>query len=549
MIAPVPVAKPRAAIYARRSTDLQNKNSTADQERIMRERAVRDGCTVVEVYADEAISGTTLDRPGLARLMRDAKARRFDVVYAEALDRMSRSSGGTEHILDVLEYSDVRLVTLSEGEVNSRFLAAIKAAMNREFLAELAKKVRRGQRGAIERGRVPGGKLYGYRIVSRITEDGTVIREREIYEPEAAVVRRAYADYAAGKTPVMICKALNAQGVPAPRGKYWNPATISGSKARGQGILWNETYIGRVVWNRATMRKNPETKKRQPVYHADAAEHVVKEIPALRIIDQATWDAVQAIKTRVSPRRGGTPRRPVRLLAALVVCGVCGGPYVSRSTKHLRCRTHHERGACANGVTVNTLALEGQLLDAVRDRLLTPERLAEVTAEAASAMREARAELTAGLDALRREAAGLDGKIARYVDAIGDGTDTPAMRAALVAAEARKAALAAEIAAAEAEAPEVIDFAPALVAEYRRAVEGLRAGAIRPDSEGGRFLRAIICRLVVEGDGSIAMHGSLIELMDAGARMALGEPAPFKPGAIRLGRTAVTLSRLRERAG
>jgi site-specific DNA recombinase len=79
----------RAAIYARFSTDLQNAASIEDQVRVCRERIGQEGHQAVEVYADRAISGASR-APGIQSLLADAAKGRFDLVYPEALDRISR---------------------------------------------------------------------------------------------------------------------------------------------------------------------------------------------------------------------------------------------------------------------------------------------------------------------------------------------------------------------------------------------------------------------------------------------------------------------------
>ena len=81
----------RAVIYARFSSEKQRDRSIEDQVALCRDFCQRDGLSVVEVYEDRAISGaSTANRLGWQRLMRDARAGRFDVVVAEALDRISR---------------------------------------------------------------------------------------------------------------------------------------------------------------------------------------------------------------------------------------------------------------------------------------------------------------------------------------------------------------------------------------------------------------------------------------------------------------------------
>ena len=62
----------KVAIYARYSSDNQRDASIADQLRVCREFAARQGWTVVEEFTDHAISGATLLRSGFQALMRDA---------------------------------------------------------------------------------------------------------------------------------------------------------------------------------------------------------------------------------------------------------------------------------------------------------------------------------------------------------------------------------------------------------------------------------------------------------------------------------------------
>ncbi len=86
----------RAAIYARYSTELQDGRSIDDQVALCREHAARSGLTVVATYDDRAkTSASIFGRDGLARMMEQARARQFDVVIVEALDRLSRDQGGS----------------------------------------------------------------------------------------------------------------------------------------------------------------------------------------------------------------------------------------------------------------------------------------------------------------------------------------------------------------------------------------------------------------------------------------------------------------------
>jgi hypothetical protein len=80
----------KVAIYARYSSDNQREASIEDQFRLCREYAKRQGWQLVESYSDQAISGASLLRPGIQTLLADAQSKRFNVIPAESLDRISR---------------------------------------------------------------------------------------------------------------------------------------------------------------------------------------------------------------------------------------------------------------------------------------------------------------------------------------------------------------------------------------------------------------------------------------------------------------------------
>ena len=79
---------PRAALYARYSSDLQRETSIEDQFRVCRERAEREGWKIAGTYKDSAISGGSMIlRPGIQALLEDARRGLFEILVAEALDR------------------------------------------------------------------------------------------------------------------------------------------------------------------------------------------------------------------------------------------------------------------------------------------------------------------------------------------------------------------------------------------------------------------------------------------------------------------------------
>ena len=248
------------AIYARYSSDRQSERSIEDQVRLCRERADREGWPVVKVFPDFALSGATRDRPGLNALL--ARAGEFDVILAEALDRISRDQEDVAAIWKRVEFAGCRLFTVSEGAIGELQIG-FTVTMSAMFLKNLADKTRRGQVGRVAAGRIPGGLCYGYAADAQIAADGSVDRGRRRIVPEQAeVVRRIFAWHAEGRSASFIVRQLNGEGIPGPTGGPWRISTICGSRQRRNGILNNELYAGRIVFNRQRFMRDPATRKR-----------------------------------------------------------------------------------------------------------------------------------------------------------------------------------------------------------------------------------------------------------------------------------------------
>jgi hypothetical protein len=127
-----------------------------------------------------------------------------------------------------------------------------------------------------------GGNSYGYDVVKRVGDDGEPVRgERQINPQQATIVRRIFAEYAAGSSPKAIARALNRDNVSGPRSREWSASTIHGQRRRGNGILNNELYIGRIIWNRLRFIKDPETGKRVARFNPESAHIIICEAPEL----------------------------------------------------------------------------------------------------------------------------------------------------------------------------------------------------------------------------------------------------------------------------
>jgi DNA invertase Pin-like site-specific DNA recombinase len=417
-------------------------------------------------------------RPGLQALIEGAQAGRFDVIVTEALDRLSRDQADVAAIYKRLSFAGVTIVTLAEGEINELHVG-LKGTMNQLFLKDLAAKTRRGLRGRVEQGLSGGGNSYGYTVVRRLGSDGMpVTGEREIDPAEAEIIRRIFRGFADGVSPRAIAQQLNAEGVPGPRGAHWRDTAIRGHRTRGTGLLNNELYIGRLVWNRLRYIKDPDTGRRVSRQNPPEA-WVITEVPELRLIDDALWARAKARQGEIAlePRvlairatRFWEKRRQLHLLTGLMQCGACGGGFAAVGKDYVACSAARKLGTCDQRQSFRRIELEEAVLDLLRTRLMRPDAVAEFVSAFAAEVNAQRGDEGATRSRQEAERAALKRKLDGLYDAIAEGLRTPGLKEKLEDLEARVVALDRSLAAPP---PPSVRLHPNLSELYRRKVSEL----------------------------------------------------------------------------
>jgi site-specific DNA recombinase len=491
---------------------------------------VRESWRIVERYSDAAISGSSVIlRPEIKKLLADAQSGQFDIVLAEALDRLSRDQEDIAGLFKRLRFSGVKIVTLSEGNVDELHVG-LKGTMNALFLRDLAAKIRRGQSGRVVNGFSAGGQSYGYRVVKKVDERGEPIRGlREIDEEQAEVVRRIFRRFASGQSARAIAGCLNREGIPSPSGSEWAASTINGNLKRRSGFLYNEAYIGLLVFNRVQMVKDPETGKRISRPNPPEKWQIV-DAPHLRIIDDELWDAVQARKKLYGGTRLHHRRRPKHMFSGLVRCACCGASYTVKSKDQLSCSAHREKGTCDNGRTIRVGTLEQRVLEGIKKRLLAPDAIAGFLAEYHGEQKR----LNAINRQRRREAekrlGGIDRQISNIIDAIAEGVATVSMKSRLQELEREKENLSEELETMTS-AQNIVVFHPAMVEAYRKKVAELQSALGNDECErreAANIIRSLVTGIeIIPKEGreqlQIKVHGALAELLNLPKRN-LGEP-------------------------
>jgi site-specific DNA recombinase len=526
----------RAAIYARYSSDNQHDASIEDQIRLCRERAEKEGWEIVGQYKDHAISGSSMLRSGIQRLIEDALAGRIDVVLAEALYRLSRDQADIAAFYKRMRFADVEIITLSEGAISDLHIG-LKGTMNALFLKDLADKTRRGLRGRIEAGKSGGGNSYGYNVIRKFAADGSPIRgDRTINEREAAIIRQIFRDYADGKSPRAIAKDLNAKDITGPSRKAWGPSTIHGNPIRGTGILNNELYIGRMVWNRLRYIKDPETGKRVSRLNPEV-DWIIRDVPNLRIIDDEIWQAVKdrqsaaslGPQTKQSEDGFWDKRRPRYLFSGLIKCGCCDGQIVNLNSVRLGCANARNKGICDNRRTTRRDLVETAILDALKQHLMEPALFAVFCEEYTKHINTLRIEASSALTIQKAELEKVTREIDRLISAITDGVAVAQVKDKMLDLDRRKTELQSQIDAAD-EPPSLLH--PNMADHYRKEIAHLHQllNDDRHRHEAAEIIRTLVDKIVLKPGTDDAHNAMCIELHgDLAGILSLSEQTKKPP--------------------
>jgi len=520
----------KAAVYARYSSDLQNDRSIEDQIALCEDFARRQGLTIVSAFHDRARSGASvIGRDGVLALMDAARAGTFDVVIVEALDRLSRDQEDLAGIYKRLTHAGIEIRAVHDGKADIVQIG-IRGLVGALYLQDLAHKVRRGLQGVIRDGRNAGGKPYGYAPVPG--RKG----ELQILDDEAAVLRRIYADYLAGRSTRDIAGDLNREGVKPPRGHAWAASTLIGNPKRGNGLLQNPIYDGRLIWNRTRMVKDPETGKRVSRINPES-EWLQAEAPELRIIDAETFAAVQ--QRKAGRARGEQPqqRKNARVLSGLLKCGVCGaGCQVLdrwRGQYRVMCSQAKETKSCDNRHRFRLEAIEDGVLAGLKRRLADRREVDYFV----KVYNEERQRLAAGAGAERAKMENrlraAEREFERAADYAVKGIFSEAeARSRLAELRAERNDLEKRLQAMP-EAPKVIALHPALVTRYLAALERLGDELATSDRSSAELRAAVrdVIEAVVLNPPAARGAGTSIEIRGTLGRFVQeGDAVPFVGG-------------------
>ena len=353
---PATVRKIRAAVYTRKSSEegLDMEFNSLDAQREACEAYITsqrsEGWVLVpDRYDDGGVSGGTLERPSLRRLLADIERGLIDVVVVYKIDRLSRALMDFAKLVEVFDANNVTFVsvtqsfntTTSMGRLTLNILLSF-AQFEREVIGERI-------RDKVAASRARGIWMGGFVPLGYDAKD----RKLLVNEAEAALVRRIFEGFVETESGTKLVIMLRAEGATTKRGR---PLT----KSDVYRILSNRVYLGEAV-HKGT---------------AYPGEHDA-------IIAQAQWDAVQAV-LQVSPRVrvNRTRNTTAPLLRGLIFDseGRAMSPTHARGRRGQQYRYYVSqsvlKGSAADGPAIARISaaeIEGAVIAQVRGLLRQPE--------------------------------------------------------------------------------------------------------------------------------------------------------------------------------
>lgn len=390
-----------AALYIRLSKEDENEGpsgSVTNQQSLLHAFVREHRLDVYDTYIDDGWSGTSFDRPGFQRMLRDIEAGKVNMVITKDLSRLGRDYIMTGHYMErYFPEKRVRYISLLDGvdtgiESSANDITPFRAIMNDMYAKDISKKIKSVKHDKQRKGEFIGGKpMYGYRM--HPSEKNRIV----IDEDAAPVVRRIFAMALAGTSCRQIAVRLNEEGVLSPAAyagltlSCHGPYSGQWSSERITAMLKNETYIGNMVQGR-TARISYKTKKclrRQP------QQWVVVEHTHEPLIDPETFRKVQLM---VNSRRNTRSRTYDFLLKGLIFCHECGYPLAVMNRRNAAgedrlffvCRTYQrftKAGVCSCH-SIKEQTVTEAVIERTRnvcEAYLNPERLRPIAAAAVAA--------------------------------------------------------------------------------------------------------------------------------------------------------------------
>ncbi|SET70497.1 site-specific DNA recombinase [Natronincola peptidivorans] len=300
------------------------------------------------VYDDEGFSGGNADRPQFKKMMKDAKAKKFDVLICYRLDRISRNISDFTKLVEILQKHDITFVSIKEQFDTSTpmgrammYIALVFAQLERETIAE---RIRDNMMQLARTGRWLGGNTpLGFKSEAIIYYDNHM-NKKKMYQltpipQELETVKVIYERYSELDSLTQLESWCLENNMKSKKDKSFDKSAIkliltNPVYAVADEVLYNYFYrlemdiasnkesfdgkYGVLVYNKKQEKKGVSSKLKH------YSEWVVAISKHKGVIPSLDWIRVQnqlKVNSKKAPR--GVNSR-IALLTPLLVCGSCG---------------------------------------------------------------------------------------------------------------------------------------------------------------------------------------------------------------------------------
>lgn len=411
-----------AAEYCRYSSSAQDDGYSIEaQQKAIANFAAVNGYDIQYSYIDKAKTGTNANRPEFQRMIDDASKGLFDVIIIHKTDRFSRNRFDSILYKNELAKYGVKVISVTEnfGEgAEADLMLAMQESMAEYYSKNLGREVRKGMDVLASRGLHTGGSPpLGYDVVDK---------KLVINEAEAEVVRFIFDKYSQRYTYNDIAKELNARGYTTKSGNEFSASSFN-------SILTQRKYIGEYVYNRR-VAKSIVGKYNS---HANKPEDEIVRIPngVPRIIDDETFNKVQARLNQNKRKVGTYKSKSSYLLSGLIECAECGYHYQGNSRKggsgtvysSYRCgkKQNHKIG-CGNK-EIEKNKLENFVIEQLQNYLFSDEAINEIANQVNEYNKTVAKANNQDLILFQKQMKQIDKQIANITKAIARGVDEDIM--------------------------------------------------------------------------------------------------------------------------
>jgi site-specific DNA recombinase len=425
----------KAVIYARYSSDNQRDESIDAQVRAIKEYAVINNISIVDIYSDEARSATTDKRPDFLRMMKDSELAQFNLVLVHKLDRFSRNRYDSAFYKNLLKLNGVKVVSVLEpldDSPESVILESVLEGMSEYYSKNLSREVMKGMRETALKCKHTGGvPPLGYDVNPDKTYSINIL--------ESKAVKLIFEMYASGIGYSKIIDELNRLGYQTKRGNSFGNNSI-------HDLLKNEKYIGTYIFNRTERKTNG---KRNGHRIKDDSEIIKIPNGMPQIIEKELFEK---IKIKMEENKNGPGRFQTKenyLLSGLIYCGDCGGKMTGKrryaGRKHnlyltYECSTRKRNKTCSMK-SINKKYIEDLVIEQLESDIFNPKAMDQLIKKLVAYSKKQLKSVDNDLKVLRIELNQLNGKINNIVEAIANGMFHESMKKKLATLETQKSNL------------------------------------------------------------------------------------------------------------